>query len=46
MTRLGTARVTTDTLVLQEGDIAHFVVEVAAIPELRARLAAGKGEHE
>jgi trk system potassium uptake protein TrkA len=46
VTRLGTARVTTDTLVLQEGDIAHFVVEVAAIPELRARLAAGKGDHE
>ena len=42
VTRLGTARVTTDTLVLQEGDIAHFVVEVAAIPELRDRVAAGK----
>ena len=37
VTRLGTARVTTDTLILQEGDVAHFVVEVAAIPELRER---------
>jgi trk system potassium uptake protein TrkA len=45
VTRLGKARVTTDTLVLQEGDVAHFVVEVAAIDELRARIAAGKGEH-
>jgi trk system potassium uptake protein TrkA len=45
VTRLGQARVTTDTLVLQEGDIAHFVVEAAAIPELRTRMAAGKGEH-
>jgi trk system potassium uptake protein TrkA len=45
VTRLGTARVTTDTLVLQEGDIAHFVVEVASIPELRARTLAGRGEH-
>jgi trk system potassium uptake protein TrkA len=45
VTRLGTARVTTDTLVLQEGDVAHFVVEAAAIPELRERVAAGRGEH-
>ena len=45
VTRLGAARVTTDSLVLQEGDIAHFVVEVAAIPLLRERMAAGKGDH-
>ena len=45
VTRLGAATVTTDTLVLQEGDIAHFVVEVAAIPELRARMESGRGEH-
>jgi trk system potassium uptake protein TrkA len=45
VSRLGAARVTTDTLVLQEGDIAHFVVEVAAIPELRDRMAAGKAAH-
>lgn len=45
VSRLGAARVTTDTLVLQEGDIAHFVVEVAAIPALRERMAAGKDGH-
>ena len=42
ITRLGQARVTTDNLVIQEGDIGHFVVEVAALDRLRERLAAGK----
>jgi len=45
VTRLGTARVTTDSLILQEGDLAHFVVEASAIPELRDRVAAGRGDH-
>ena len=45
VTRLGTAHVTTDSLILQEGDVAHFVVEAAAIPELRERVAAGRGDH-
>jgi trk system potassium uptake protein TrkA len=45
ISRLGVARVTTDTLVLQQGDLAHFVVEVAAIPELERRMAAGKDAH-
>lgn len=45
VTRLGTAHVTTDALILQEGDLAHFVVEAAAISELRERVAAGKGDH-
>jgi trk/ktr system potassium uptake protein len=45
VTRLGTAHVTTDSLILQEGDVAHFVVEATAIPELRERVAAGRGEH-
>ena len=45
VTRLGTARVTTDSLILQEGDLAHFVVEASAISELRERVAAGRGDH-
>jgi trk system potassium uptake protein len=45
VTRLGTAHVTTDSLILQEGDVAHFVVEAVAIPELRERVAAGRAEH-
>ena len=42
ISRLGKARVTTGDLLLQEGDIAHFVVGVDAIPRLHQRLAAGK----
>ena len=45
VSRLGKARVTTDNLVIQEGDIGHFVVEVDALERLRERLAAGKPVH-
>ena len=45
ISRLGKARVTTDNLVIQEGDIGHFVVEVDALERLRERLAAGKPVH-
>ena len=45
ISRLGEARVTTGELIIQQGDIAHFVVEAAAIDELRSRLASGKADH-
>lgn len=45
ISRLGKARVTTSDLILQEGDIAHVVVDVGAVDQLRARLAAGKDAH-
>lgn len=38
VTRLGRAQVTTDSLVLQEGDLAHFVVAVDQAAELERRL--------
>ncbi len=43
ITRLGKARVTKGDLLLQEGDIGHFVVTVDALDLLRERLSAGKG---
>ena len=43
ITRLGKARVTQGDLLLQEGDIGHFVVTVDALDRLRERLSAGKG---
>jgi len=43
ITRLGKARVTQGDLLLQEGDIGHFVVTVDALGRLRERLSAGKG---
>lgn len=45
ISRLGQAKVTTGDLILQEGDIAHFVVEAAAIDDLRSRVAAGRTDH-
>lgn len=43
ITRLGKARVTQGDLLLQEGDIGHFVVTVEGLDRLRERLSAGKG---
>lgn len=45
ISRLGQARVTTGDLIVQEGDIAHFVVEVGALDRLRERMNAGKEAH-
>lgn len=42
ISRLGEARVTTGDLILQEGDIAHFVVSVKELERLQQRIAAGK----
>ena len=41
VTRFGAAHVATSDVVGQEGDILHLVAEVAALPQLDERLAAG-----
>lgn len=45
ISRLGEAKVTKGELIIQEGDIAHFVIDADAIDELRSRVAAGKADH-
>lgn len=45
ISRLGQARVTTGDLIVQEGDIAHFVVGVDALDRLRERMSAGRDGH-
>jgi len=43
LTRLGRAEVATGEVLVQDGDVGHFVVAVEALDRLRERLAAGKG---
>jgi trk system potassium uptake protein TrkA len=41
ITRLGSAQVVTSNLVGQEGDLAHFVIDVTALDALNERLGSG-----
>ena len=45
LTRLGTARVATGDQVIQEGDLAHFMVDADALPRLTERMSSTKAAH-